>query len=538
MFKKCVFLSLLLMLSLMLTQCDKDNNNNDNDNSNNNNTPTIQSTSPTNGATGVSVNTAVSITFSTDMNHSSVESAFSISPSASGIFSWNGNTITFTPSAALNVGVLYTVTILSSASSSGGTALATNYIFSFTTATGSTRTRSFPDTAGSILIFADQLPDSMTDAQYSFAAQHYAGCMKMRLSMTRILRTYNPNFIMLHYRLAHGAGTQNIIIGDEWSSYWNDVNGHENWFIHMTRGNSASGRVRNGEWDWDYTDPSGGIEGAGSNGWKEYFVSATVNEMRAGECDGTFGDSCGLPFSLASWPDWLNGTNPLTTWCPHVNTFIQYVTSSYAAQAERFYFIPNAGALVTSWDNVTDFSLADGVMVEGFSEWGDPPLEGELGDFQLQMDRILALERANKIVIMQTYPDMNDMRARMFAVGCYLLIKGHYSYINLVGNGDMAVFWFPEYDVDLGTFINEPPEDIESLRTSDGIYRRDYSNGFVLVNPTAGTVTVNLGGTYRQVTANGGGYVPDNGVPTGNLFYVDVTSVTLAPGEAAILLRY
>jgi len=531
MLKKGIFLTVLLILAIFIANCDEGDNNGSDD------VPSVTSTSPTNGATGVSTGTTISITFSTDMDHSSVESAFSIIPAASGTFSWNGNTVTFTASAALDPGVLYTVTISTTATSSSGTALASNYIFSFTTATGGGRTRNFPDSAGNIRVFSDQLPDGMTDAQYRFAAQHYVGCMKMRLSLTRALRVYNSNFIMLHYRLAHGAGTQQIVIGDSWASYWNNVNSHENWFIHMTRGNSSSGRVRNGEWDWDYTDPSGNIEGAGSNGWKEYFVTATVSEMRAGECDGTFGDSCGLPFSLAQWPDWLSDTTPLTTWCPHVNTFIQYVTSAYAAQTERFYFIPNAGALVTSWDNVTNFGLADGAMVEGFSEWGDPPLNGELGDFRLQMNGVLALERANKIVIMQTYPAVDDMRTRMFAVGCYLLIKGHYSYISLVGNGDMDVFWFPEYEVDIGTFTNEPPEDIESLRTSEGAYRRDYSNGIVLVNPTAGTITVNLGSTYRQAAASGGGYVPESGIPTGSLSYTDVSSVTLAPGEAAILLR-
>jgi hypothetical protein len=531
MLKKSIFLSALLILAMFVVHCNKDDNNGTND------APSVTATSPANGATGVSISTTIAITFSMDMDHASVESAFSISPATGAAFSWNGNTVTFTSSAALTPGVLYTVTISTAAVSSSGTALASNYIFSFTTTAGGGRTRNFPDSAGTIRVFSDQLPDSMTDAQYNFAALHYVGCMKMRLSLTRALRVYNPNFIMLHYRLAHGAGTQNIVIGDNWSSYWNDVNSHENWFIHMTRGNSSSGRVRNGEWDWDYTDPSGNIESAGSNGWKEYFVTATISEMRAGECDGTFGDSCGLTFSLAQEPDWLSGTNPLTTWCPHVNTFIQYVTNAYASQTERFYFIPNAGALVTSWDNVTNFGLADGAMVEGFSEWGDTPLMGELRDFQLQMNQVLALEQANKIVIMQTYPAVDDMRARMFAVGCYLLIKGHYSYISLVGDGNMAVFWFPEYDVDLGTFTNEPPNDIESLRTSEGAYRRDYSNGIVLVNPTAGTITVNLGSTYRQATASGGGYVPESGIPDGSLSYTNVSSVTLAPGEAAILLR-
>lgn len=532
--KKIFLIGLSLLLVLASISCDKNENGNDDDN----NTPNITSTNPSNGATGVSVSTTISVTFSEEMDHSSVETAFTTNPSVAGTFSWNGTVVSFAPSQSLNEATYYTVTISANARSSNGLNLAADYVFGFTTTTGGTRVRNFPDSAGSIMIFADQLPDSMTDAQYSFAAQHYVGCMKMRLSLTNALRAYNPNFIMLHYRLAHGAGTQQIVIGDSWASYWNDVNSHENWFIHQTRGDASSGRVSNEEWDWDYTDPSGSIEGGGGNGWKEYFVSATISEMRAGQCDGTFGDSCGLPFSLEQWPDWLSNTNPLSTWCPHVNTFMQYVTSNFAAQPEQFYFIPNAGALVTSWDNVTDFSLANGVMVEGFSEWGDPPLMGELGDFQLQMNRTLALERANKIVILQTYPAIGDMRARMFAVGCYLLIKGHYSYINLVGDGDMAVFWFPEYDVELGTYINEPPADIESLRTAEGAYRRDYSNGMVLVNPTAGTITVNLGSTYRQATANGGGYLPESGTPTGYLSYSDVTSVTLAPGEAAILLRY
>ena len=48
----------------------------------------------------------------------------------------------------------------------------------------------------------------------------------------------------------------------------------------------------------------------------------------------------------------------------------------YKAEEEDFYFIPNAGAFVTGWDDVTDFSLVDGVMVEGFSEWGGGQVTG------------------------------------------------------------------------------------------------------------------------------------------------------------------
>jgi Ca2+-binding RTX toxin-like protein len=77
----------------------------------------------------------------------------------------------------------------------------------------------------------------------------------------------------------------------------------------------------------------------------------------------------------------------------------------------------------------------------------------------------------------------------------------------------------------------------------DGLYRRDFQKGFVLVNPSNTTITVDLGGYYEQATGHGGGLMDDSSLNTsggyvgGTLTYERVHAVTLPPGSAAFLLN-
>jgi hypothetical protein len=75
--------------------------------------PTVLSASPT----GLSVSTIskISVTFNRDMNKASVESAFTISPSVPGSFTWNDRTLLYTPTGSLSEGTIHTVTIGSTA---------------------------------------------------------------------------------------------------------------------------------------------------------------------------------------------------------------------------------------------------------------------------------------------------------------------------------------------------------------------------------------------------------------------------------------
>lgn len=102
-------------------------------------TPTVSSTSPISGATGI-VNSIISATFSKTMDSSTVTtSTFTISPAGggniSGTISNSGNTYTFTPSTNLSSGTVYTVAITTGVKDSSGNALTSNYTWSFTTGT-------------------------------------------------------------------------------------------------------------------------------------------------------------------------------------------------------------------------------------------------------------------------------------------------------------------------------------------------------------------------------------------------------------------
>jgi hypothetical protein len=102
--------------------------------------PTVTSTIPINGATGVPLNQIVSATFSTAMNPATINSgAFTLtgpgSTAVSGLVAYAaiGNTLTFTPTANLAPNTLFTATITTGAQNLEGTALAANYVWTFTT---------------------------------------------------------------------------------------------------------------------------------------------------------------------------------------------------------------------------------------------------------------------------------------------------------------------------------------------------------------------------------------------------------------------
>jgi hypothetical protein len=89
-----------------------------------------------------------------------------------------------------------------------------------------------------------------------------------------------------------------------------------------------------------------------------------------------------------------------------------------------------------------------------------------------------------------------------FFLGTYLLLKGNETYLNIDYGG--GVQYYPQYELNLGTAVTPLPSDV-SAYLWNGVYRRDFQNGFVLVNPGSTTYTLNLGGNYQLVQGSGGG---------------------------------
>jgi len=102
--------------------------------------PTVISTVPANLASSVPINQALSATFSVAMNPTTIDTTtFTLSGpggvAVAGIVTYvpAGSVATFTPSANLTPSTLYTATITTGATDLAGVALATNYVWTFTT---------------------------------------------------------------------------------------------------------------------------------------------------------------------------------------------------------------------------------------------------------------------------------------------------------------------------------------------------------------------------------------------------------------------
>jgi hypothetical protein len=117
--------------------------------------PTVTSTIPLNGATGVPLNQIVDATFSVPMDPATINSTtFTLTgPGATAVaglvaYAAVGNTLTFTPTANLAPSTLYTATITTGAQNLAGTGLAANYVWTFTT--GTTLSTTAPEIASTV----------------------------------------------------------------------------------------------------------------------------------------------------------------------------------------------------------------------------------------------------------------------------------------------------------------------------------------------------------------------------------------------------
>ena len=99
--------------------------------------PTVTSTDPINGTTGVSLNKTITANFSMVMDPLTInKTTFTVKQGntpITGTVTYTGSTATFTPTANLLEGKLYTATITTGAKNAAGIPLANDFIWNFTT---------------------------------------------------------------------------------------------------------------------------------------------------------------------------------------------------------------------------------------------------------------------------------------------------------------------------------------------------------------------------------------------------------------------
>jgi hypothetical protein len=390
--------------------------------------------------------------------------------------------------------------------------------------------RGFPDTSARIAIFADQLP-TLTPAQRRFAATHFVGTQKLTRTLSEQLRALNPRFLVLHYRLGIWQSAPNvsyIVDGRTWGNDYNTVVQHEDWLWHNAQGNRVASR-HDGKL----------LLNIGHADLRRYMADSLLAQVQAGDYDGVFADSSSPALLQADLgPDIeprLAGTGAKDVPIPALGnrTFVAAWTSYMAGldralAARGITLIPNVGSLTTGWDP-TPYEALPGAFVERFASRHIP-----IADWQLSTDRLLALAGAGKILILENYlRETSDVASRRYFLANYLLVRGARTYLDYFARSPLE--WYPEWDLELGRALTDPRRSDDLL--ADGVYRRDFERGTVLVNPSTEARTVTLDAPKRRVELRGGGRVDEAGKARGSIATTTVTAIVVPAAGAEILLR-
>ncbi len=122
----------------------------------------------------------------------------------------------------------------------------------------------------------------------------------------------------------------------------------------------------------------------------------------------------------------------------------------------------------------------------------------------------------------------SDYQKMRYGLASALLSDGFYSF----DNGDQThteMWWYDEYDVYLGKPIGEPLNILtNSQKLTDGVWRRDFEKGVVLVNSTKKEYTIDLRAEYSKLKGK-----QDTVINDGSF----VNQVTLKGEDGLILLK-
>ena len=95
---------------------------------------------------------------------------------------------------------------------------------------------------------------------------------------------------------------------------------------------------------------------------------------------------------------------------------------------------------------------------------------------------------------------ITDLQKMRYGLTITLLDDGYYNF----DRGDLAhsqVWWFPEYDINLGFAKGK------AQKQSDGTWTREFQNGVVVVNPTNSVSAISFTATYQNVSTGNKGTI-------------------------------
>lgn len=319
------------------------------------------------------------------------------------------------------------------------------------------------------------------------------------------MKAVQPNLLLAAY--TNGVFAKSSEVGGLPDSYFlKDSKGH---------------RIKHRKYDLWLMNPA-------SAGWMANRRALCLNEMAASTYNGCALDNLGpAPIN----PTYVSAApiNPATgktftqaQWLASTTKLSSYVRAGIAPRALVGNSLGNGNAYFDSQGPTSQLMTGlDYGIVETFLRSGTAPIDDYPSEssWKANVDMLVDASRRGTVLLTCTKTWTSSSPAqrdqwRMFALGSFLL-----------GSDGRHRFYFTEnqnelkttFDPVLATKIGTPTA--AYVAANGGTYKRTFTAGVVVVNPTSGAVTVPLGGAYKTLSGQ------------------SVSSVRVNGHAAAILLR-
>ncbi|HEX8856056.1 MAG TPA: putative glycoside hydrolase [Thermoleophilaceae bacterium] len=261
---------------------------------------------------------------------------------------------------------------------------------------------------------------------------------------------------------------------------WPQAQAHEGWFLH----DKAGKRFASWTWKWlwaaDIGDPT----------YQQAFADNVIAELKETGFDGVMLDDVSPTIKFQHDPGDVQEYSGDASYGRAMSDAIGYVGPRI--QAAGKLVVANVASW-TEYSSVTTPWLDDlsGMLDEMFTKWGNRAGEGYSDQWQWERElaQVKDAEAKNKLFLGVAHGPASDRAAARFGWATTLLAGAGHSYFQ-VASDYTNEYWFPEFDYAIGE-----PTGAES-RIADGVHRRTFTNGLVVVNPTASDKSVSFGGSY------------------------------------------
>lgn len=131
--------------------------------------------------------------------------------------------------------------------------------------------------------------------------------------------------------------------------------------------------------------------------------------------------------------------------------------------------------------------------------------------------------RGTNDVLFQTYANPTDYKMVRYGLATAMMDNGYFLYTTLTW--PFQPTWFDEFSAQIGTAVDAPP----TGPAQNGIYKRRYTNGIVLVNPSkTSSASIYVGAGYKRILGT-----QDRTVNNG----ARQSTVTLPPRSGLLMIR-